>query len=43
VYEKKLQEFRVLATWDIRSEKAVVRRKECAYTDCKWMCTENTI
>ena len=29
----------VLATWHIRSEKAAVRRRECAFIGCKWMCT----
>jgi hypothetical protein len=33
----------VPATWDIRSEKAAIRKQECAYTDCKWMCTEEVV
>ena len=29
-------------TWDIRSEKAAVKRIEYAFTGCRWMCTEDT-
>jgi MFS family permease len=35
--------FLVMATWDISSEKAAIRRRECAFTGCRWMCNEDTI
>ena len=33
----------VLATWDIRSEKAAVSRIEYTFTGCRWTCNQGNM